>query len=44
MLEAISAFFPVKESHDAIGSIDYPAEVRKKLATQSRTWKCDICG
>ena len=44
MLEAIIAFFPIKEDHDAIGAIDYPPEARKKLATQSRKWKCDICG
>jgi hypothetical protein len=44
MLEAIIAFFPIREDHDAIGAIDYPLEARKKLATQSRKWKCDICG
>ena len=42
--EAIIAFFPVKEDHEAIGSIDYPIEVRKKYALLSRKWKCDICG
>jgi hypothetical protein len=44
MLEAIIAFFPVKEDHDAIGAIDYPIEVRKKYAAMSRKYKCDSCG
>ncbi len=44
MLEAITAFFPIKEDRDAIGSIDYPPEVRKKWAIQSKKWKCDQCG
>jgi len=38
------AFFPIKENHDAIGAIDYPIEVRKKYAQNSKKWKCDICG
>jgi len=44
MLEAISAFFPIKEDRDAIGAIDYPPEVRKKWAIQSQKWKCEQCG
>ncbi len=44
MLEAIIAFFPIREDHDAIGAIDYPIEARKKFAVQSRKYKCDICG
>lgn len=44
MLEAIIAFFPVKEDHDAIGSIDYPLQVRSKLATNSQKWSCEVCG
>lgn len=44
MLEAIMAFFPIKEDHDAIGSIDYPMQVRSKLAINSQKWSCDICG
>jgi hypothetical protein len=44
MLEAIIAFFPVKEDHDAIGSIDYPAQVRSKLAINSQKWSCESCG
>ena len=44
ILEALIAFFPIKENHDAIGAIDYPIEVRKKYALNSRKWKCDVCG
>ncbi len=44
ILEAIIAFFPIKEDHDAIGAIDYPTEARKKLAVASRKWKCETCG
>jgi hypothetical protein len=44
MLEAIIAFFPIKEEHEAIGAIDYPIEVRKKYAAMSRKYKCDFCG
>lgn len=44
MLEAIIAFFPVKEDHDAIGSIDYPAKLRSKLAINSQKWACESCG
>jgi ubiquitin-conjugating enzyme E2 J1 len=44
ILEAIIAFFPVKEDHSAIGAIDYPIEIRKKLATASQKWSCDKCG
>jgi hypothetical protein len=44
ILEAIIAFFPIKEDHDAIGAIDYPIQVRKKYATLSRKWKCESCG
>jgi len=44
ILEALIAFFPIKENHDAIGAIDYPLEVRKKYAQNSKKWKCEICG
>ena len=44
ILEALIAFFPIRENHDAIGAIDYPMEVRKKYALNSRKWKCDVCG
>ena len=44
MLEAIIAFFPVKEDHDAIGAIDSSIESRKHFAKLSLKYKCDICG
>ncbi len=44
ILEAIIAFFPVKEDHSAIGAIDYPIEIRKKLAVASQKWSCEKCG
>ena len=44
MLEAIIAFFPIREDHDAIGAIDSSVESRKKYAKQSIQYKCDICG
>ena len=44
MLEAIIAFFPVKEDHDAIGALESSTENRKYYAKQSIKYKCDICG
>lgn len=44
MLEAIIAFMPIKEDHDAIGSVDCSKEMRKNFATMSQNFKCDICG
>ena len=44
MLEAIMAFFPVKEDHDAIGAIDASIENRKRLAKLSIKYRCDTCG
>ena len=44
MLEAIIAFFPIKEDHSAIGAMDLPAEIRRTYAKQSLKYKCDICG
>ena len=44
MLEAIIAFFPVREDHDAIGALESSAENRKYYAKQSIKYKCDICG
>jgi hypothetical protein len=44
MLEAIMAFFPIKEEHEAIGAIDYSAEARKRYATASKKYKCELCG
>ena len=44
MLEAIIAFFPIKEDHDAIGALESSTESRKYYAKQSIKYKCDICG
>ena len=44
MLEAIIAFFPVKEDHDAIGALESSPENRRYYAKQSIEYKCDICG
>ena len=44
MLEAIIAFFPIKEDHDAIGALESSTEMRKYYAKQSIKYKCDICG
>ena len=44
MLEAIIAFFPIREDHDAIGALESSVESRKYYAKQSIKYKCDICG
>ena len=44
MLEAIIAFFPVKEEHNAIGALDSNVESRKHFAKLSVKYKCDVCG
>ena len=44
MLEAIIAFFPITEDHDAIGALESSIESRKYYAKQSIKYKCDICG
>ena len=44
MLEAIIAFFPVKEDHDAIGALDSSIESRKHFAKLSIKYRCDTCG
>ncbi|KAG2379413.1 hypothetical protein C9374_007552 [Naegleria lovaniensis] len=41
VLIALQGFFPTEAK--GIGSIEYPSHVRKRLAIQSRKWKCDIC-
>ncbi|KAK0086726.1 hypothetical protein PV325_002642 [Microctonus aethiopoides] len=42
-LLALIAFMPTP-GNGTIGSLDYSAEERQKLAKKSSTWKCDICG
>ena len=44
MLEAIMAFFPITEDHDAIGALESSIESRKYYAKQSIKYRCDICG
>ena len=44
MLQAIIAFMPIQEDHQAIGALNYPVETRKKFALVSKDYKCDICG
>eukprot|EP00475_Leptophrys_vorax_P042843 TRINITY_DN8075_c0_g1_i1.p1 TRINITY_DN8075_c0_g1~~TRINITY_DN8075_c0_g1_i1.p1 ORF type:complete len:316 (-),score=60.22 TRINITY_DN8075_c0_g1_i1:45-992(-) len=42
-LIALRAFFPTP-GEGAVGALDYPSEVRKKLALKSQTWTCSECG
>lgn len=42
-LLALIAFMPTP-GKGTIGSLDYSAEERQKLAMKSLHWKCDICG
>ncbi|GMT14472.1 hypothetical protein PFISCL1PPCAC_5769 [Pristionchus fissidentatus] len=42
-LLAIVGFMPTS-GKGAIGSADYPSKERKKLAIQSKKWKCNECG
>lgn len=44
ILQAIAAFFQVKEDTAAIGALNYPKETRQKLAIQSQKYKCEVCG
>ncbi|CAM9401979.1 unnamed protein product, partial [Hapterophycus canaliculatus] len=43
ILEALISFFP-SPSQGALGGLDWSAEERKKLAVESREWKCIKCG
>ncbi|KAG8036744.1 hypothetical protein G9C98_004066 [Cotesia typhae] len=42
-LLALIAFMPTP-GNDTIGSLDYTAEERQKLAKKSQSWECNICG
>ncbi|MFH4976499.1 hypothetical protein AB6A40_003208 [Gnathostoma spinigerum] len=42
-LLALIGFMPT-HSAGALGSLEYPSSERKKLAIESREWKCDRCG
>lgn len=43
-MQAIAAFFQIREDTAAIGALNYPKEARQKLALQSQKWNCEICG
>eukprot|EP00752_Nemacystus_decipiens_P014644 g13041.t1 len=43
ILEALISFFP-SPSQGALGGLDWSPEERKRLAIESRTWKCYKCG
>eukprot|EP00923_Selenidium_pygospionis_P008213 GHVN01013873.1.p1 GENE.GHVN01013873.1~~GHVN01013873.1.p1 ORF type:complete len:198 (+),score=15.52 GHVN01013873.1:69-596(+) len=42
MLDALHAFFPT-EGEGALGALDWPKEVRKKIASESLVWTCAVC-
>jgi len=42
VLIALQGFFPTEAK--GIGSIEYPDSTRRKLAVQSRKWRCEVCG
>jgi ubiquitin-conjugating enzyme E2 J1 len=42
-LLAIRAFFPTP-GEGAIGAVDYPSDVRQRLAKKSLSWQCTECG
>ncbi|XP_057337948.1 ubiquitin-conjugating enzyme E2 J1-like [Microplitis mediator] len=42
-LLALIAFMPTP-GNDTIGSLDYSAEERQKLAKKSQSWECGVCG
>src|SRR5690242_13828907 len=44
MLQAIVSYFPEKEKVAGVGALSYSVEDRKKIATQSRNFKCPQCG
>eukprot|EP00903_Cladosiphon_okamuranus_P006195 g6092.t1 len=43
ILEALISFFP-SPSQGALGGLDWSPEERKRLAAESREWKCYKCG
>uniref|UniRef100_A0A0G4HDX4 UBC core domain-containing protein n=1 Tax=Chromera velia CCMP2878 TaxID=1169474 RepID=A0A0G4HDX4_9ALVE len=43
ILEALRAFFPTP-ADGALRSLEYPPEVRQKLAKESSQWMCEVCG
>lgn len=43
ILMALISFMPTK-SDGALGSVEYTAEERKRLALKSKRWRCPLCG
>ncbi|KAL0487354.1 ubiquitin-conjugating enzyme E2 [Acrasis kona] len=41
ILIALIGFMPTEAK--GIGALEYPAEMRKKMAKQSQSWHCDVC-
>lgn len=44
MLQALISYFPEKEQVAGVGALSYSVEDRKKIAVQSRKFKCPQCG
>jgi ubiquitin-conjugating enzyme E2 J1 len=42
MMEALRSFFPTP-ADGAIGGLDWPADLRRSLANESRDWVCSVC-
>ena len=42
IMEALRSFFPTP-GDGAIGALDWPRDVRKKLAIESTSWICTVC-
>jgi ubiquitin-conjugating enzyme E2 J1 len=43
-LTALRSFMAEKGSAAQVGGLEAPADVRKRLAQESRSWKCHACG
>jgi ubiquitin-conjugating enzyme E2 J1 len=43
MMEALRSFFPTP-GEGAIGALDWPSDIRKKIASESPEWICETCG
>lgn len=43
-LTALRSFMAEKGSAGQVGGLEAPAEIRNRLATESRSWKCEACG
>ncbi|OCT45378.1 putative ubiquitin-conjugating enzyme [Cladophialophora carrionii] len=43
-LTALRSFMAEKGSAGQVGGLEAPADIRKRLAKESRSWKCEACG